>query len=550
MSTGAIPPRRRAPRALALVALVLLLPGCEAPEAGSPAGEEPEYGGTAVLAGNADLGPLNPLIAGEYVTQQILEHALFLTLLDLDEELTPGPALADSWEMEGDSAVVFRLRRDVSWHDGVPTSARDVVFTWERATDPASAYPYPGRFEGWTRVEAVDSFTVRMTVEPRPEALMTWALTPIVPAHLLDGVPAAQLGTAAFNRRPVGNGPFRFVEWRANDRLVLEANPDFPEELGGRPYLDRVVYRVIPELSTQLAELSTGQVDLVLNVSAADVERVARRRRVIEGPMQQFAFVGWNGRREPLGSAAVRRALTMAIDREAMTRLVRGGYGRAAFGPVPPGHWAFAEELEPLPFDTAAARALLDEMGWTDRDGDGVREGPDGTPFRFELKYVQDPALSAIAELVRSDLERIGVDVELRLTEGSTLIGQIMDPAREFDAFLLSWNVEERIDLRPLFHSASVGTPMQVSSYGNPRVDELIARLEQPLPQEAALPLWVELQEILRREQPWTFLYYFSVLSAISDRLQGVEMDLRGQLATLPTWWVAGARPATSTASP
>lgn len=541
MSEGASPSRCRFAAAVAAVA-VAALTGCEAPRPDAPAAEEPSYGGTAVIAGQAELLALNPLLASEQVTQQFLRHALFLTLLDLDSELGYLPSLAESWEVEGDTAVVFRLRRDIAWHDGVPTTAHDVVFTFERATHPGTAYPYPGRFEAWTGVKAVDSFTVRASLASRPDALMTWALSPIVPAHLLEDIAPAAMATAPFNRRPVGNGPFRFVEWRANDRLVLEANTAFPKALGGRPYLDRVVYRVIPDLSAELAELAAGEVDLVLNVPVSEVPRIAERQRVIEGPMQQFSFVAWNGLRAPLGSAAVRRALSLAIDRAAMAQLVRGGYGAAATGPVPPGHWAFAEELGPLPFDTAAARALLEEAGLRDTNGDGVREKPDGTPFRIELKYPPDPLLTAAAELIRSDLAKVGVAVEPRVTEGSTLIGQIMSPEREFDAVVLSWNVEERLDFRPLFHSAALGTPIQVASYRNPRVDELIDALEAPLPREAAGPLWVELQQVLREEQPWTFLYYFSVLSGVSDRLHGVEMDLRGQLVTLPRWWLAGQR--------
>lgn len=546
---GPHPRRRHAARALAFLTGAFLA-GCEVGPRAEPDPQAPSQGGTVVVAGENDLVTLNPLLAAEHVSQQFLQHALFLTLLDLDAELDYEPALAEAWEMEGDTAVVFRLRRDVRWHDGMPTTARDVVFTFDRAREPEVGYPFPGRFEAWKAVEALDSFTVRATMEPRPEALNTWALAPIVPAHALEGVAGGEMSTAAFNRRPIGNGPFRFVEWRANDRLVLEANPDLPDGLGGRPYLDRVVYRVIPDLSAQLAELAAGRVDLVLNVSASEVPKVAERHRIVQGPMQQFSFVGWNGKRAPLGRADVRRALSMAIDRASMATLLRAGYGLPAVGPVPPGHWAFAGELEPLPHDAAAARRLLDEAGLLDRDGDGVREGPDGRPFRIELKYPPNPALTAAAELVRSDLAKVGVRVEPRVTEGSALVGQIMSAEREFDAVVLSWNVEEELDLRPLFHTASLGSPLQFASFGNPRVDGLINALDRTISREAALPLWLELQEILREEQPWTFLYYFSVLSAVGDRLKGVEMDLRGQLVTLPRWWIAetaAGEPAVST---
>ena len=545
--SAAAPRRRPAPP---VGTLLLLLGVCACGDA-SPGDEaaRPVRGGTAVIAGQGDLAALNPLSANEQTTEQLLRHGLFVPLVAQDAQGDYVPALAESWSAQGDSAVLFHLRRDLRWHDGVPTTARDVAFTFARIKDPATGFPYGGRFQGWRAVEAVDSFTVRATLEPHIDALAAWATTPLAPAHLLDTVPPERTAVAAFGRRPVGNGPFRFVEWRAGDRLVLEANPDFPEGLGGRPPLDRLVYRVIPDLTAQLAELETGQVDVVLNVSAAEAARVAERQRIIEGPRQQFAFIGWNGRRGALADARVRRALTLALDREAMVELLRGGYGEPALGPVPPGHWAFADELEPPPFDPEAARALLDEAGVRDRDGDGLREGPDGRPLRIELKFpAQDPAFRSASQLVASDLERVGVTVAPAAVEGSTLIAQVTSAERPFDAILLTWSVDDVGAARSLFHSEALDGPLQLAGYASPRADSLLDVVAGAVSREEAAPAWRELQTLLREEQPWSFLYYFSMLSGVSERLRGVEMDGRGQLATLGSWWVAA--PAEAPQSP
>ncbi len=529
-----------------LVVLPVLL-GLSAASACDRAGEadafsedaSPEYGGTVVIGGPTDLGPLNPITAAEETTRDLLEHALFLTLVRYDSVMQYQPRLAESWEIEGDTAVVFHLRRDVLWHDSVPTTAGDVVFTFRRATDPETGYPDAARLAGWSDPEAVDSFTVRFRVDRRPELLSGWVNTGILPEHLLSDVPAVELRRAEFNQHPIGNGPFRFIGSRANDRTELAANRDFPEALGGRPYLDRLVYRVIPEALSQYVELTTGDVDVLLHVPVTEVERLRDESsvRVADAATGQFAFIGWNGRRAPFDDPRVRRALALAVDRERMVRVLRRGYGQPAAGPVPPIHWGFPEDVEPLPHDTAAARRLLAEAGWTDRDDDGLLEGPDGQSLTIELKYPgQDPVFGNAAELIESDLGAIGATVELRPTEGSTLVEDVTSAERRFDAFLLSWTSDFQLDLRDTFHSSSAGGPFQFAGYGNPEVDRLIDSLAVATDREDARPQWRRVQRILRDEQPWTFLYYFPALAAVSSDIGGVRMDARGRLVTLPEW--------------
>ncbi|MGH7446673.1 MAG: ABC transporter substrate-binding protein, partial [Longimicrobiales bacterium] len=152
---------------------------------------EAEYGGTVVIVNNSDLRDLNPLVAGEKYSQEVNRYMLFLPLVRHAEDLSLAPLLAERWEMLGDTGVVFHLRRDVRWHDGVPTTARDVVFTFEAAKNPETAFPNADYFQSWTRAEVADSFTVRFAFEPHLDPLAGWAFLPIAPAHLLDTIPPA-----------------------------------------------------------------------------------------------------------------------------------------------------------------------------------------------------------------------------------------------------------------------------------------------------------------------------------------------------------------------
>ncbi|HEX7117882.1 MAG TPA: ABC transporter substrate-binding protein [Longimicrobiales bacterium] len=503
--------------------------------------ETPVYGGTLVIAAASDLDMANGLVSGEARTQEVLRGVLFMTLIRFDPSLEGyEPYLAESWEMLGDTGVVFRIRDDVYWHDGVRTTAYDVAFTYDRARDPATAFPNTSFFREWGAAEVVDSFTIRFRFEPQEEPLAGWPSFPIMPRHLLDSVPPERLRQTPFNRNPVGNGPFRFVSQRPNDRWVFEANPDFPEALGGRPYLDRLIWRVIPENQAQIAEIRAGTVDLIMGARAgqlADLDARPELRAVVR-PSRKYQFIGWNARRSPLDDPRVRRALSLGIDREEMLHGLRAGYGELAVGPIDPSHWAFDDSLEPLPYDTAAARVLLAEAGFVDRDGDRILEDRSGADLTLALTTPNTEYNRNVAEKVQSDLARIGVDLEIRLLDFATVIDAVFTERRDFDGVILAFESGIRAsELRDLFHSARIGGMFQLAGYSNAEVDRIIDEASRLMDREAATPLWHRLQAIIREEQPWTFLYYTPDLYVVNERVRGVTMDVRGTLETVARWW-------------
>ncbi|MCI0436733.1 MAG: ABC transporter substrate-binding protein, partial [Gemmatimonadetes bacterium] len=401
---------------------------CQRPAGEEAAAEAVAHGGSLVVAGPADLDPSNPLTTPDAWTQEIHRHLMFMTLIRFGPRLELQPYLAQSWRVEGDTAAVFELRRDVFWHDGRLTTAHDVQFTFERALDPKTAYPNASYVAEWKSIEVMDSFTLRLRFRPHADPLAGAALVPIVPEHLLGSVPPAELATAPFNQAPVGNGPFRLVSHQENDRWTFEADASFPRDLGGRPFVDRLVWRVIPDRSAQVNELLTGNADLILGTPADQFAELGERAGIqsIVRPSFKYSFIGWNGKRAPFGDARVRRALTLAIDRKTILDHLRSGYGQVAVGPVHPNHWAYDGSLQPLPFDTAAARALLAQAGIVDRGGDTNLETASGKPFAFELKFQAGNTFSQSAsEMIQADLARIGVRVSVRAVEWSTLVGDI-----------------------------------------------------------------------------------------------------------------------------
>ncbi|HEX6558250.1 MAG TPA: ABC transporter substrate-binding protein [Longimicrobiales bacterium] len=502
----------------------------------------PRQGGTLVIAGGSDLQNLNSLVNSESWTTEFINNVLFLPLIRLKSDLTYEPALAQSWRMLGDTGVIFRLRRDVFWHDGRRTSAYDVAFTFNRAKDEATAFPNSDYFDKWQRAQVIDSFTIRFAFQRHVEPLMGWVATAIMPRHLLDSIPPGRLRQAAFNKNPVGNGPFRFVSYRANDRWVFDANPSYPRALGGRPHIDRVIWRIVPDNTAQVTELSTGQADIITAARAEQAKQLRTRPdlRLVLRPNTNYAMIVWNGKRAPLNDARLRRALTMGINRQEMIDVLRAGFAQIATSPVPPFHWAFDRSLPPIPYDTLGARALLRAAGYQDRNRDGIVEDAAGKPLELELKVAANNSFNRdVGELVRASLARIGVGISARPVDFPTMVQDISSPERKFDAAFLQFSTDLRLSFHDAFHSAAIEGPFQSASFRNAELDRLLDRLDVTTDRKKAVPAWHRVQRILRDEQPWTFLWWAPNIIVMRDRVQNATMDVRGALRTLPQWWLS-----------
>jgi peptide/nickel transport system substrate-binding protein len=538
-----------------LLAGALALAGCGGERGGAKAGagadldasipEQERYGGTAVVSNLADIPDINPLTSTDYTANQIQQYVLFMPLLTYDEKFEPVPRLARSWEVNPDTTqLTFHLRDDVFWHDGVKTSAYDLKFSYDRAREPATGFPNTAFWTYYGDMTVVDSFTVRVAMRPHAEYLDPWRSFTPAPEHILRDVPAAELRTHPFSTtQVVGNGPFKFVSREAGQNWVFAANEDFPKELGGRPYLDRIVYRIIPEPTTALTELLTGRTDYYQQPPAEQAARIesAPNARLLHTPDRYFVIIGWNERRKPFDDVRVRRAFTMAIDRQAIIDGVLYGYGQIANATVPPFFWQYDPEAgADLKYDPEAAKALLAEAGWIDRNGDGIVENEQGKPLRFTIKTNKGNQVRAdIAEVVQADLRKIGVDAAPQIVEWGALLDQLQTPSRrDFDAVIIGWVTEFRIDDSDLFSCKKLNDPFQWVGYCDPATERLLDTLPKIVSREAAKPLWAEYQRKVAHDQPYTFLYFVERLAGVSDRLRSVNPDARGDWLGAERWWI------------
>ena len=507
------------------------------------------YGGTAVVGTIAELTEgMNGFLGSEAAST---EHQLFvnlMTLIQYDADLEPIPYLARSWEVSADGTeLTFHLRDDVFWHDGEPTTAYDVAFTYTRILDPETGYANPAFFanygQGRDDVEVLDSHTIRFRLRPHAEFMDPWRSVPIMPRHLLEEVPPAELRRHPFGKScPVGNGPFRFVSHSTGESWTFEANPAFPEGLGGRPYLDRYVYRVIPEPATLLAELLTEGVDLYIapDPDHADQIREAEHLRFVSFPHRTFVFIGWNPRRPQFADARVRRALTLAVDRRQILEALRPGLGVVANTGVPPSHWAYNPAFtDSLSYDPDQARALLEAAGWVDRDGDGVRENADGIRMEFTLKTNQNRERERIIQIMQNQLEQVGVSAQPLVIDVSTLIDQVTSPdQRDFDGWVFSFVTEFRLDDTGLFHSRSENGRLGFSAMQDAELDRYLDTLQLILDRDEAYRVWQAYQARQMELQPFTYVFFSDRLEGVNRRLRDVVLDTRGEWATLRNWWI------------
>ena len=447
-------------------------------------------GQTVLFASGADLQSINPLITVHPLARQVQRYVLRTTLVRYNERLEPEPYLARAWQWSSDRReLVFSLRTDVRWHDGRPTTARDVVWTLDAARSPATGYPRLGDLADLLAVRAETDSAVRLIFrEPRaqlPDVLTDLA---ILPEHLLRSAPPGRMREAGWNRAPVGNGPYRFVRHDPNRRWVFERNGDFPAGVGGPPRLARLVLAVVDEPTTKLAALVSGELDFA-GIQPAHAEFVRRDRRltVIDYPLLFTYGLVLNTRRPPFDQLAVRRAVAQAIDRDEIVAAHVYGFGTPAVGPVPDG--VGMRVVSSTPRSAVAAIPA---------------------PTEFEI-LTAGSGEGTLEQLVQAQLARAGIRARIRQLELSTFLARLYGPAHEFDAAILGIPGDLGLGyLRPLVELAGM------SASSDP------ARAVRTLTDST----------------PVVFLYHARGVQGANRRVRGVRMDLRGELTTVHDWWV------------
>jgi peptide/nickel transport system substrate-binding protein len=487
---------------------------------------------TLVAAISSDPGHLNPAITtngGVHTASGLLYDGL----LALDDSFRPLPALAERWEVDdGGARYRFHLRRNVRWHDGQPFTSADVQFTFDSLLLRFHARTRASLGAALQRVSTPDSFTVDFQFK-RPYAPLLQQLNeveaPILPRHLYAGSDP-QRNPA--NTKPVGTGPFRFVEYRTNSEIRYAANADY---FAGKPALDAVVLREIPDAGTQVIALEAGEVDWLFEVPGPQRAQLRgdKRVRLIQttvgaGGSNCVLTLGFNLDRPWFRDVRVRRAVAQAVDRQQVLDRIQFGEGRVSGQPISSQiPFARATGLTIPAHDTAAAGKLLDSVGWklgTDgvRTAHGVPGVADGT--RFVVNFRGLPAQAVYGDLLRAQLRAVGIDLRVESLEQAVFV-QTIFTARDFDTAIASYcnGPDPEIGVRRQYVSSSVA-PVPFSNmagYRNPVMDSLFDRAGAAIDPNERQRFYNEIQQIAVRDQPYVWLVETTNSRAHSTRCNG-----------------------------
>lgn len=409
---------------------------------------------------------------------------------------------ADTRLFDNEPVIRFALRKNVRWHDGKPFTSADVRFTYDKIMDESTNTVRRPMFELVKTVETPDPHTVVVTYkEPFSPCLENWMMG-IIPRHVLEKV---DINTASFNRKPIGTGPFRFLEWKTDERITVLANDDY---FRGRPALDRISLRIIPEPQLRQQEFMIEGVDYETIAPHSYARfKTDERFNVYVRPSNSYSYIGWNQKEEMFQDVNVRRALCYAINREEMVKYLLYGLGKVADGIYPPHMWYYNDQVQPLPYDPKKARELLAQAGWKDTDGDGILD-KNGKPFRFDLITNNgNPMRNDIAVLAQRQLRQVGVKVDIYLYEWSVFIRDKVNP-RNYEACVLGWGLGLDPDCYEIWHSSQIPKGFNFVGYKDERADRLIEEGRTEFDHQKRKKIYQELSARIYEDQPYTFLFF------------------------------------------
>jgi peptide/nickel transport system substrate-binding protein len=497
----------------------------------------PAHGDAIVVGSIGEPSTLLPILASDSSSRDVAGQ-IYSGLVRYDKNLKLEGELAESWDVSKDGlTITFHLRKGVKWHDGRPFTSHDVLYTYLVTIDPKTPTAYAESFKQVKQAEAPDPYTFRVRYgKPFAPALESWE-TSILPAHLLEG---KDITKSALARQPVGTGPYRFKEWVAGQQVVLESNRDYFE---GRPYIDRYVYRIIPDPSTMYMELKSGGLDY-MGLSPVQYQRQTNTPQFLSRfnkyryPASAYTYLGYNLRHPLFRDKRVRQALTSAINKDEIIQGVQLGMGQVAHGPYKPGTWACNPKVQDFDYNPERARRLLAEAGWREKNAGGILV-QNGKPFSFTILTNQGNAERLkTALIIQQRLKSVGVEVNIRVIEWASFLKNFIDKG-DFEAIILGWTIGQDPDLFDVWHSSKTG-PKELNfiGYRNGEVDRLLEEGRGTFDMEKRRKAYWRIQDILADEQPYTFLYVPDALPVVNARFRGIEPAPAGIMYNFIKWYV------------
>jgi peptide/nickel transport system substrate-binding protein len=468
---------------------------------------------------------LNPLMCDATSVDLDLCRLIYRGLTTINRSGRVVPDLAAEWEIKDDVEYTFRMKREQFWHDGKPVTADDVMFTIGVLQNP-ELFSLPDLTSLWrtVQVEKLDDYSVRFRLaEPFTPFLDSTSIG-LLPQHIWHNVDPVELATRSLRPTPIGNGPMRVTQ--INERMVrLEPSAYFR---GARPYINALELHFYPDHGSLFTGYLNGEVDGLSQVLPQDMVEAGLRDdlNLFSAMQSSYVSIVFNLNNEDVPffrEAAVRQALAHGLNRNRLVEEAIGGQGIVAHAPLIPDNWAYNHGVKQYEYNLERAQQLLDEAGWVDSNGDGIRD-KDGRPLRFLLYANDDVFRRALIEHIAQDWRQIGVEAIPTAVTFAGLVSDFLNP-RRFDAAVIGWELYGDPDPYPLWHSTqAVGGGQNYSGWANNEADEIMEQTRATTDEQRRRTLYYRFQDIFADEAPAIVLYYPVYTYGVSNRVHNVQI--------------------------
>jgi peptide/nickel transport system substrate-binding protein len=532
----------------------------------SSCGPKTEHPNRVVIGIPADVNTFNPLFAFSVDEGQVTE-LLYLSLADFRwnedlGELEAHPMLAKSWEWADDSSSIsFYLRDDVMWSDSIPLTAEDVVFSLDVYSDPAVNSRLYGFFEDFytdeeNHIDVQKTFHVesddelQINFKPGSTPKLIDVVHPVIPKHIFDKYDRKDIETADANFNPVTSSPFVLKEWDRNQTIIFGVNEN--SFLYNPDNIDELIFKIIPDYTSRLTQLTKGEIDLMELISTEDIEELENSDIVnlmtIEG--REYDYVAWNnidpnvyqegGRitsNKFFGKKEVRIALSHAINRKEILEEYLYNYGELAATPISPIFTSyFNSDIEQYNYDPEKAKEILNKEGWQDSNSNGVID-KNGIEFEFTLNIPSGKPLRTYAStIIKNNLNAVGINVNVETLEMGSLMDKLY--SKSMDAWMAAWYIPIPIELKVFWYSDLQYSPLNFASYQNNQADTIIDELTKNTSMDKKKKLYFKFQDIIHRDEPVTFMYWTSNIVGVNESLRNLGIGPLGAVTHCWEWSV------------
>lgn len=508
-----------------MLIVVLLVSGCSSkaiPNLTQSKGEV-KQGGQLVYGSLQEPDTLNPLLSDYQATAEV-SSLIFSGLVanndkgqwiaDLASEV---PTVQNGGVSRDGLTITYRLRSGVTWHDGTPFTAEDVKFTWNTIMNPKVNIVSREGYDKIKSIETPDQYTVILRFrEYYANYLNLFRI--IVPKHVLAA--AEDVNKAGFNRAPIGTGPFKFKEWRLAEAVLVEANPTY---FRGKPKLDSILYKVVPDQNIMVVQLKSGEIDVASNIAFGQLEQIEGLdgRKTVVTPSMIWEHLDFNLDNPLFQDVRVRQAITMGIDKSAIITNVLKNIATPAVGDQSPLSWGYNPELKQDARDVNTARNLLIEAGWV-LGGDGIfAKGK--TKLAFVISFPGgNKSRETVARVISQQLKEIGVAVDIKAIDSKVFFDTVLKK-RDFETAMYAWVTDIDPDDSNLWHSKRIPGPSNgyegknYSGWRNPEVDALTEQAAWTVDTEGRKQRYFRIQDLIVQECPVVSLYYRSNIDVVKN---------------------------------